>query len=105
LVQIETNADPQHCKRERTQHIVGEIQLVPTLRDLCGEGHFDLGHGGEEEVSGDEGEGEVAHEGVDLRVENLLVQQVKVSEPLAALHNILQAAVSEFGRQIVLKHP
>ncbi len=55
-------------------------------------------------MRGDEGEGQVSHEGIDLRVENLLVQQVKVSEPLASLHNVLKAAVSELGRQIVLKH-
>ena len=55
-------------------------------------------------MGGDEGEGQVSHEGVDLGVENLLVQQVKVGEPLASLHNVLKAAVSELGRQIVLKH-
>ncbi len=55
-------------------------------------------------MRGDEREGQVSHEGVDLRVENLLVQQVKVGEPLASLHNVLKAAVSELGRQIVLKH-
>ncbi len=48
-------------------------------------------------MGGDKGEGQVSHEGVDLGVENLLVQQVKVSEPLASLHNVLKAAVSELG--------
>jgi hypothetical protein len=46
----------------------------------------------------------MAHEGVDLGVEYLLVQQVKVSKPLAALHHVLQPGVSKLGGQVVLEY-
>ena len=55
-------------------------------------------------MRGHQREGEVAHEGVDLGVEHLLVQQVKVAEPIAAPHHVLKAGVPELCREIVLKH-
>ena len=54
-------------------------------------------------MSRDKGKAEVAHQRPGLRLDRLLVQQVKVDHPLEPRHHALHACVLELHAEVVLK--
>ena len=55
-------------------------------------------------MSQHQGEGQVGHQRVDLRVSYFLLQQVKTSEPVQTSGHILQSHVFELDVDIIVKH-